>query len=75
MTTEHLIVEEEFVHVFSGMIEDALSNGYTVAASNLFWDFGASRIRYYALLIRSVDVGEIPLTLPVDRPSPHPLDM
>lgn len=75
MTVKHLIIEEDTIHLFSDEIQHALSEGYTIAASNSFWNFGSNCIRYYALLTRFNDNDEIPFTLTVDRPSPMPLNI
>ena len=76
MTTEqHIIIEEQYIHIFSDEIEHAINNGYTIIASNSFWDFGSNCIRYYALLTKPLYDEHIPLTIDVERPSPMPFDV
>lgn len=71
MTTEHLIIEETIIHIFSDEIQHALEGGYVIIASNSFWDFNRSCIGYYALLVRDFNKSDdsIPYTLNIPRPS------
>ena len=72
MNIEHLIIEEDNIHTFSDEIHHSLNDGYTITASNSFWDYQRNCIRYYALLVKSSNMDDeiIPLTVPYGRPLP-----
>jgi hypothetical protein len=54
----HCIIESDSRQTFSILLDDALSNGCTIVASNSFWDPTHHCVRYYALLLEPISRSE-----------------